>query len=316
MNEKRWTPYMMNTLLTIALCGAYGFLQGPLSLVLGVLLSALLGVVLYKEHYLLGILNAALVLGIFIFCFDFTLALTNSIPIILLGAALALGTRFKMPVHLLLLLCAGLYMADLMVGMELIEHSSGGEVSIQSIMLESGNMVSEMFVSQYPGPEAEMLEDIIRSAIDLSIMLAPGMFMIISSVFAFVLVVVYKKMMQKNHVDMSFLLPFEQFQAERVISVLYLVLFVIVLSAPSGKFLAMCLNVLLILSFIFIVFGMSVFDNIFKKKGIKKGLRRLVIVLLLIFSNTFLMIPVFAYLICGLLDSFFDYRHLRTKEEQ
>lgn len=316
MNEKRWMPYVLNTLLTIALCGAYGLLQGPLSLVIGMLISVLLGMVLYKEHYLLGAFNSILVLGIFIFSFDITLALTNSVPIILLGLALALGTRFKMPVHLLILLCAGIYMADLLVGMELIEHSTGGEVSIQSIMLESGTMIREIFASQYQGPEAEMLEKMIRGAIDMAIMLAPGMFMIISTVFALVLVVMYKKIMQKIHVDMSFLLPFERFQGDRVIAMLYIVLLVIVFSAPAGTFLAISLNVLLILSFIFIVFGLSVFDNVLKKKGIKKFLRRLIVVSLLIFSNTFLMIPIFVYLIGGLTDSFFDYRHLRTKEEQ
>lgn len=316
MKEKRWKPYILNTLLTIALCGAYGLVQGVLTLPLGFLISALLGEVFYRRHYGLGILNSGLVLVIFALFYDLLFSLSASVPIVLLGLALALGTRFKLPLRLLMLLCSGLFMADLAVSMQLMKHLSGGAISIQSMMLESGEMMRELFATQYQGADAELVEKTIQTAVDAAIMLTPGMFMIVSTGLAFILIVTYKKMMQRHSVDMSFLISFENFQGDILITVLYLVLFLVLTAAPEGLFMTAALNVLLVLSFLYVVFGASVLDSVFKKRGMKKMIRRVLIITVLLFSSTFMMLPVFVCFVCGLSDSFFDYRKLRTKEEQ
>jgi len=318
VNTKRLKPYFLNTLLTITCCAAYGLIQDIITIPLLLLISVLLGVVFYREHFGLGIANSIVVLTIFTLFFGVVSALVNGVPLILLALALALGVRLKMPLKVLLLLCAGLFMVDLMVSMELLEYFSNGELNISAVMLESGTMVREMMMEQYSDPEMlAMVEEAVRMSVDMAIMLAPGMFIIISTILAYVLIVVYKRVMNRQQVDTSFLIPFEQFGGDRVIAVLYVILFIVLTAAPMGEvFSSAALNVFIVLSFIFAVFGAAVFDYKFKQKGMKKILRRLLIFGALTLSGTFMLIPLFACIVFGLLDSFFDYRHLHTKEEQ
>lgn len=317
MKNSGMKPYMINTLLTIALCAAYCLLGGFLRAAVSVLISALLGVTFYREHYGRGIANSLLLLVIFTLFSGAISALLNGVPIVLLALALALGTRTKLSIYKLLLLCAFLYMADLVISMELLKQMTEGAVSFSSVMLETGNQLREVLKEQYQEPEmAAALEQAVTAAVDTCIMLAPAMLMIFSTAFSYILILIYKKMQNRQETDMSFLLPFDRLQGEGLMAALYLVLLFALTAAPEGLFADAAANVLLFLSFLFVIFGAAVFDYKMKQRGMQKKMRRLLIFVLICFSGVFLMAPVFAFLIAGLSDSFFDHRRLRSKTEE
>ncbi len=317
MKTNRLKSYLLKTLLIIALCAAYCLFGGLLSTLTGLLISALLGTIFYREHYGLGAANAILILCIFTLFSGVVPALTSGVPLILLALSLAMGARHKLSIYHLLLLCSFLYMADLMVGMETMKSLTGGEVTFTRMMLEMGTELREAMSSQYPSPDmAVAVEKAVAMAVDMFIMLAPAIFMIISTILAFILILVFKKIQQGQEVDMSFLLPFDHLQGDRLVAVLYLVLFLLQTGMPEGMFADLTTNVLLVLNFLFVCLGISVFNYQMKQKGLQKKTRRLLMVLLLCFSVTFFVVPIFALLIYGLTDCFWDYRHLRAQKKE
>jgi len=317
LNKGTMKAYMINTLLIIALCAAYSLLGGLLQLVLGLLISALMGVTFYRQHYGFGILNSLLIIMIFSLFGGVLFAISAAAPLILLGIALALGTRFKLSLGRLLFLCAFLFVANIVASFMLAGSQSGGEVTLSASMLEMGRMLKEAFKAQYSDPElATVIDRAVTEAVNMSIMLSPSIFMIISVALAYLLITMYKKLQIKNDVDMAFLTPFEMLRADRLMAVLYLVLLFVFSAAPAGLFADMAINVIVLLSFLFMAVGMSVFDMKMKRSGIKQSVRRLLFAALLLFSGMLFMMPVIFFAVTGLSDSFFDYRRLSGEKEE
>ncbi|MBR7164131.1 MAG: DUF2232 domain-containing protein [Clostridia bacterium] len=305
--------YFLNTLLTIALCGAYCFLGGILNIVIGIMIAALLGTVMHREHIVLGVTNTLLILVVLTIFLGPLQALISGVPMILLGLTLALGTRVKMNMYYMILLCTVLYLLDLLVGLKL----AGGDVTFSSMMLDSGSQMREMMQMYYPEPEYQaLIEQVISATVDTMIMLAPAIFTIICTMLSYALISVYKKIQMVQKTDMSFLIPFGKLRAEKQFAILYLVLFVVITFAKEGLFVDAAANVLLILSFLFFALGLSVFNYKLKQGGTGSTMRKLLTAALICFSTMFFMIPFFALVLCGLTDAFFDYRGLSPKETQ
>lgn len=317
MKKENLQSYALNTLLTVALCAAYQLLGGILSVLIGLIISALLGQVMQRKHFMFGILNSLAILVIFTLFSGVMTALTTGIPLILLAASLALGTRLRMPLVRLLFLCTFLYVMDLMFSLSFASHATGGDVTLSAMMLETGRQMKELLLAQYPGAEMEkMIEQLVSTVIDLSIKLAPAMFMIISTVLSYALIAIYKKLQMRQGVDMAFLLPFDKLQGERVIAIIYLGLILLLMAAPSGLFFDVLANVCLFLSFLYFAVGLSCFDWKLKQKGTKKAARRALVAALICCSGMLFMLPLLTLLVYGLTDSFFDYRRLSPKEDR
>lgn len=316
MNIKRLKPYMYNTLLTIALCAAYCLLGGILGMLTGLLISALLALVLYHEHYGFGAANGILILAIFSIFYGVVPALISGVPLILSALALVLGTRLRLSLYQLLLLCSFLFVADLVLTFKVIGHMSGTDVAFSSIMLDAGRQVREMLAAQYTDPAMEdMLEQVISASVDMSIMLAPAMFMIMSAALSYLLVFIFKRLQQRRGVDVTFLTPFDSMQGDKLIVIVYLFLALLLTAAPEGLLFGALANVLLVLSFLFVVLGLSVFDWKMKQRGTQRTTRRLILFGLICFSTMSFLLPVLVLLICGATDCFFDYRRLRAKKD-
>lgn len=309
--------YITGTLLTIVLCAIYCLFGGLLQMVTGLFISALLGDTYFRRHYGYGILNSLLVIAVFALFAGVIYAISAGVPLILLGLALALGTRLKLDVYRLLPICAFVHIANLLVGFLVADRLSGGKVTYSTMMLELGQTLQETLAAQYPQAEFKAaISETISRAVDLSIMLSPAMFIILSVVLSYLLLVVYKKMQQKKGMDMSFLSPFDTLQADKMSGVLYVILFILLTAAPAGMFSSAAANVFLVLSFLFMVVGMSIFDKQMKRRGTPKTTRRIGLFLLVALSSMFFFIPVIILIVWGLLDSFLDFRKLRQEENE
>jgi len=306
--------YFLNTLLTIALCCAACFLDGLLGNLIWILISALLGVVLYRYHFTLGILNCGLVIAVFSLFFNVINGLICAVPLILLGISLALGTRFKVNTYYLILISAVLFLLNTMFSMELLRISSGGATTLNSLLLDAGQQLREAAMQMEPEAYAAF-EEGISMTIGIITMLSPAIFVTISIVLAYILIAIYKKIQTAQGVDMSFLCPFEKLQAEKSFSVFYIVLLLLLTFVPGGIVFDAVVNVLLILSVIFLGLGLSVFTFKLKHEKSDNQSRRLLIIMLIACSTAFFIVPLFGMILCGLLDSFFDYRKLRPQTD-
>ena len=317
MDKDLFKYYSLNTLLTLALAVAFCNIEGILGLAIELLLVSLLAVVFYHCHYGLGCANIILVAVVFVLFQGVLSAIITLVPIALLAVALALGLRLKLPFYKLLFLCAFLFAAELLVNLQVLDHLTGGEFTISSMMLDMGQQLREILLAEYADPAMEvMVEQTISMTIDMTIMLAPAMFIIVSIVLSYALLYIFKKLQQRRGTDMSSFIPFDTMQGDKLMVFVFLILLLIVTAAPSGLFFDACVNVLLILGFTFVVLGLSVLDWKMKQKGTAKGLRRLLIISLFVLTSMAMLVPVFALLIYGATDCLFDYRPLRPKKTE
>lgn len=182
---------MLNTLLTIGLCAAYCLWGGILQLAAGLLISALLGITLYRQYYGFGILNALLIVVIFSLFAGVLAAVTAGVPLILLGLALALGTRFKMNFNGLLVVCAFVYIANVLLGFVVLDRITGESVKFTAILMEMGENLQATFAAEYQDPAVkEAISRALTEAVNLSVMLSPAIFMILSLAQAYLLLIV------------------------------------------------------------------------------------------------------------------------------
>ena len=313
MKIKDAKSYILCTLLTVAISVAYGVLGGGLlSILLGLLISALLGSVMCREHYSLGIANSLVALLVFTLFYGPFRALMFGVPYVILGATLAVGTRFKLSLSRLLIVCSVIFILDFMVG---VMQLSAQGVTISGLMLDVGQQMRAVFLQQYPDPGmSEMIDQVISKTVDLSVMLSPSVFIVMSIIMAYLLIVIYKKVMMKQQEDMTFLPPFDALQADKIMALLFFVV-LMSLTVTAGKIYAAAVNVVIILCFIFLFLGISVCDKKLKQNGTKKSFRRVLLVALILGSTVFFMLPIFALIICGLADAFFDFRHLQPEAD-
>lgn len=318
MKSTNLKAYFLNTLLTVALCAAYCLLGGIFGMVIGLLIAALLGIVFYRDHYLFGITNTVLVFVIFTLFQGPLQALGLGALLLLLALTLALGTRFKVSSYTVLLWCTVLHVLDVLIGLKILGHITGETVTLSSIMLSSGEQMREMMLSQFSDPAyGVIIEQTVSSVVDMSIMLAPAMFIIFSAILSCLLFSVYRKLLNVYRAEASCFLPFEKMQAGKSMAIFYLILLLLLTGTnKTSMFFAATCNVVVVITFVFFVLGLSVFNHKLKEKGAKDVTRKIMIAALICFSTVFFMLPLIAVTLCGLTDAFFDYRQLRQSENK
>lgn len=304
--------YFLITLITIALCGASCLLGGLTGTFAWIVIAALLGVVMYRYHFMFGIVNSGFILVIFSLFSNLITGLTNAAPLILLGATMALGTRFKISLSRLLTIASALFLLNTLFGMELLKIASGGNMTLNSLWLDAGQQFRETTMQLYP-ESAAMFEDAIAMTVNFMLTISPALMVIASVFMAYVLILIYKKVQTIQGLDMSFLCSFSKLQAEKGFSIFFLILLLLFTVVPKGIFCDAILNVVIILTAIFFVLGFSVLCFKLKKDNSNVSARRLFIIVLIVSSTAFFMVPLLALAVCGLLDSFFDYRKIRPQ---
>ncbi len=312
MKRNKFMTYGIYTLFIIALSAAFCLLQGFVGTLVGMLISAVLAVVFYHEHYSFSVLNTVLFLVILTLFLSPGQMLYAGVPIVLLALSLHFGMKKKLGLYPLMLICTALFLAEFLVGMGLLSFASDNQVTLSSMMLDIGRQMQAMLLAQNPDVAMKtQIESAIQTTVDMFIQLAPAVFLIFSTIEAYILIVIYKALLEKRKTDVSHLVTFSQMQAEKTTAVIFLILLLLLTALPHGMFRSAAINVFVILCFIFWALGLSVFDAKLQMNGTKKGKRIFLLLILGLGSTMLLMAPTLFLVGYGLLDSFFDFRHLR-----
>ncbi len=316
MNNNRFVTYGIDTLLLLVLSTAYCYLGGVLGAVIGVLISAVLAAVYHRAHYSLCILSTLFVFGIFTFFYGPLPMLYLAVPLVLVALSLHFGTKLGIGFLPLVSICTVLFLSQFVLGLKILELSQNG-ITFSSIVMDAGREFQAIFAENFPDAAMqEQLSEVLESSLYGFIRLAPAVFTVICALLALFQIYVYKRIQQKRKVDMSFLTPFDRLQADKIGSILFLVLMVLPGSMPESLFRDALLNVSMILGFMLLICGVSFFDWKLCQVGMRKFVRRLILVILAFSSSMFVLAPMLLLIGGGLLDSFFDFRHLRQTDIQ
>ncbi len=148
----------------------------------------------------------------------------------------------------------------------------------------------------------------------------PAFFIIICMMFAYFTITASKMMLKRIGLPYSYLPSFHQLQANRGTAWVYLLGYILLLFFENSTMRAAFVNILLIISVLLAMCGLSVADYFVKRAGIYRFLR-VIIYVIVFFASTLvatilpLLHPFNLLLIVGILDSMFDFRKLwRTKK--
>ncbi len=303
--------YLLNTLLTIAFCMLFCLSEGLIGALSGIIICALLAIVYNHHHYGLGLANSALIIVIMVLNLGALPGLAASVPFVLVALSLAMSNVYKLSIYKLLMVCALLFTASAITNMMLVSHLTGGEVTLSSMILDAGRTMRETFAAELADPSvAGTIEQVIKLTVDMCIKLSPSVFIIVSLVESFVLIMIYKKLEERRQTPMDHLLPFEKWQGDKGFAITFLVMLGLFITAPAGMFSNVLFNVVVVLGFLFAVLGLSVFAGRNQRRTQAKNNIVLAVLCLL---AAFVSVVGVIVLVSGVLDCFLDFRKLRKE---
>ena len=311
MKQNPTITYLLNTLLTIAFCVLFCLADGLIGTVSGIGICALLAIVYHHHHYGLGLANSALVIVIMVLNLGVLPGLAGSVPFVLVALSLAMGNVYKLSIYKLLMVCSVLFTASAITNMMLISHLSDGAVTLSGMILDAGRVMRESFAAELADPAvAGTVEQVIKLTVDMCIKLTPAVFIIVSLVESFVLILIYKKLEERRQTPMDHLLPFAKWQGDKGFAITFLVMVVLLISAPAGLFSNVLFNVVVVQGFLFAVLGLSVFAGKNQKRTAAKNA---VLIWVLCLLAAFVSMVGVIVLVSGILDCFLDFRKLRKE---
>ncbi len=318
--------YLMTTAALVALAFITCFFAGFVQLFAGILISVILGSQIVKIHYGFVATSAsiAFLIPLVISMLSgalFTTALIYTalfmIPVILMGLTLGFAANLKLSFNKTVILLAVLYLASTLTSMEVLNNTGNPAMNIEAVISQSIDQTMASLESVYAdSPEVkELFNTVIGAFSSMMLTLSPSIFIILSLAVGYISVLIFKYFQMRRHEDMSFWPAFYMQRADKSSAILFLIIFFLNSFAPDGLFSDAIANVVVILSCIFFLYGLTFFSWKLRASGVKSSTRKLIFIALIPICSMLFMMPFFIILATGLFDGLFDYRSRLTKSE-
>ncbi len=267
--------------------------------------SGILGYLMTKYHY--GYVITALGCIFFVYLL-FSGNVLSALTVSLCGLTLGISYNLKYPPTKTVCICATVYVLNVAVNIKLADSTS--QNALEEAIAAAGNILKESLatVQEAQIPESEI--NAIISQISATILRCmPSFIVIISICFSLLCFYMFKRICTMKKNDVSFLTPFSKWQADKTVSIIYLVLLLFTRFLPAGTLFGDALqNITLIMTFVFYVFGLSLLEHLLKRFIKGSVLRKFLLIIISMIAIPFMGVPYFILSIGGAFDSFADYR--------
>ncbi len=319
MTNKNIKTYLLTCAAIVLLAAISCFLGGIVQLAAGILISVLLGLQTVKYHYGYVVSSALLlflvplVITALLSGTDFSSVIVYTVlltfPIILMGLTLGFSANMKISFYKTVVILAVIYLAGTVTNMKILSSTSSA-FNIENIIADSIGQFQTMLDSVYSSnPDAlNLISTLLGDIAKMMLTLTPAVFTLLSTGIAFICSMIFKTFCLKQQIDISFWPPFYKLRADRFVSVLFLVIFIINTFAPDGLFADLTLNVIVILSGIFLLFGLSFLDWTLRSRGMKRLPRRLILIACVPLCTSFFMLPLLILVSLGMIDGLLNFR--------
>lgn len=324
MTGKNAKYYLLTSAALVILAFATCFFAGFVQLLAGILISVLLGSQTSKFHYGFVAASASLVFLVPLVVSllsggAFTTALLYAalfmIPVILMGLTLGFAMNLKLSFYKTVLILTVLYLAGTLTSMKVLDSTGTPAMDIEAIIAQSIDQVMLSLESAAStAPEVkEVFSTIVGTISSMMLTLSPSIFILLSLAVGYVTAIIFKAFQKRRQEDMSFWPEFYMQRADRTSAILFIIIFFLNSVAPEGLFSDATANVIVILSCIFFVHGLSFFSWKLRASGIKPHARKLMLIALIPLCSMMFMMPFFIIMITGVSDGIFDYRTRLTQ---
>lgn len=326
LNHKNISFYLLSCAAIVLFAALSCFVGGVIQLAAGILVAVLIGLQTRKYHYGYVASSALLLFATpLVLCAlpadsDFGSAVVYAalltVPLILMGLTLGFSANMKLSFYRTAVILTGIYLAGLLTDMKLLSDASVA-LSPENIVADSIGQFQTALETVYGNnPEAlDLMGRLLGEIAKMMLTLTPAIFILLSLGTAFISLMIFKALCGKQQLDVSFWPSFCGIRGDKTISVLFLLVFVLNVCAPEGLFSDLTLNVVVVLSIVFLLFGFSFLDWKLRSRGWKRLPRRLLIIACIPFCTSFFMLPFLILVILGLTDGLFDFRARKTPKK-
>ena len=284
---------------------------GIFGIIATALLPSVIGYTVTKHHYtFVGLLCAFILLVYSLFFKSFITPLSFWLPLTLCGISLGITYNLKLSEFFTIGVITGVYVIFLLLNVKL-----SGAFNIESLnntLFSSADAykatLTEIYGSQLSQADIDIL---IKESMSVVVKFMPFLLIILCGSLALLMLYLFKKVLKLTKSDLSIYKPFSDWHAEKSLSIVFLVIFVISFFLPENRYVSDAIaNVLFISLFVFYIFGLSLVDFLLKRKLKKSFLRKTILIILVLFSFG---LPLFILCLLGIVDGCVNFRDKFTK---
>lgn len=272
---------------------------------------ALLGYITTKYHYTFIV---AAILSVFVVQLICTANILTSalglLPFVLCGLTFGVAFNIRLAPVKAIALSAASYTLYIVVNLKLYSLATDGANLFEEALSSAAKVYEEMYTTASGGQLTQSeIHTLVTTLTSTVMRYIPSMIVIICIVFSLLSFYLFKRICKLRKNDTSNLTPFSDWRSEKSISILYFILFAVSLFLKTGNIFTDALwNTIIIMSFVFYIFGLSFVEHLLKKRIPKSFTRKLILLGISVISVFFVNIPFFALSILGAMDGFINYR--------
>lgn len=280
---------------------------GIFGVIITALLASTIGYTITKHHYYFVAVVCSCVLFIYsAFSGEFIASLTVSLPIILSGIALGIVYNLKSSDFIATGAITGIYTVYLLLNAKILS------LDFNEFFSTTAKSYSDVLFSVYENQftQAE-IDTIIAEMMSVTLKFMPSFIIILCGCLALLELYIFKRVLKLTKSELSSFKPFDAWHADKSFSIVFFALLIISLFLPEKNYFSDAIaNVVLVSEFVFYIFGLSLVDYLLILKMKNHILRRIVLVLLALFS---LGAPRYILCFLGAVDGCINLREKLTK---
>ena len=272
---------------------------------------ALFGYTATKFHYgYVACAGALIVATLLLMAQDLILAVYLALPIVLCGLTLGICKNLSRSPLAALSGMTVIRTLSMTASVKLAGTAENGQNIFEEALLESGEMYKTALSTAYGTTLSETeINGIISETISAVTALIPSAMILFSIAISVLCFYLFKRICMMKKEDVSMLLPFSEWRAERGIGILFFLLLLLELFLPENTLIrAALLNVSVVVVFVFYLFGLSMLEHILKKRVEKSFTRKLILIGVSFVAFLMFGLPFFGIAIMGAADAILDLR--------
>ena len=314
MSVKNYKDFTVGILVLIALAVISALPMALLSLVAFALSAAIIGYM--TTRFPLGYL----LLGLFSYFVIYYLTAGNLLsatvtvlPVVLCGISFGIGYNVRLSPMKMIAIGTSVVSLCIVANLKLLTELSGENIFLTT--METVKNVYESLFSEVASTAItqDELKSYVSEIITTLVRFFPSFIIIACFIYAIFVYYTFKRLCMMRKVDLQGLESFSEWRAEKSIAVIYFAVVAISFVFSKQSLVAdVVLNIDMIMTFVFFVYGLSLLEHIFKKVIQKSGIRKMLITFIAFISLFTGGLFFLVLSIAGAMDAFLDYRHRKT----
>lgn len=238
-------------------------------------------------------------------------AFITTIPILLCGLTMGICYNLRQSTIKLLSISTIAYVTSTILNIKYIGPTSSGKTILEDTIVLFGKIYKESLM-KLPSSNltTDELNHIVTELTSTLLTLSPGFIVIACGLMALLSYYSFSRILSFRHEDTKNLGAFSTWRAEKTISIIYFVLTAVYFISPVNTWMSdILLNMTMVMTFVFFIFGLSFTDYKLKNRISSVVLRRFILLAITLFSLSFMGIPFLVLSTCGMLGGLIDYRN-------